>query len=262
MRSTKRSIGYGGTGILLLLLPQICSAAAGTTALVGFIQIHIINQALYAFGGIAAAAIFYYAARLIVDAHNEQSLTDVGNSFIYVLVGFIVIAISGGFANSFFFTGSGAGGSLNIRPDQLGLGLASATQFMITVSAGVFTLVVTVVGIRMITSQGDEAHFGKWVKILIGNCIGIVIMMIGSAIVTAVNNPRNPAAITNQLAGLAVFLLTIIGFTSVIALIIAGMLLIISIDESLRDRAKKMIIGTLIALVIVVASYTLLKTFV
>lgn len=253
MRSTKRSIGYIGSGLFLLLLPQNCFAAAGAVALRNFIQWHIIHQALIAFSGIAAAAIFYYAARLIVDAHNEQSLTDVSNSFIYVLVGFIVIAISGAFANSFAGT---------IRPINLSAGLASASQFMITVSAGIFTLVVVTVGLRMITSQGDEAHFEKWVKILIGNCIGIVIMMIAGSIVASVNSPTDPSAITNELAGLAIFLLTIIGFTSVIALIIAGMLLIISIDESLKDRAKRIIIGTLIALVIVVASYTLLSTFV
>lgn len=262
MRIQKRFIGSLTAVSILLAAPELCSAAGGATALANFIQVHIITQALYAFGGIAAAATFYYAARLIVDAHNEQSLTDVGNAFIYVLVGFIVIAISGAFANSFFFTRSGAGGILNIRPSELSFGLASASQFMITLSAGVFTLIVVIVGMRMITSQGDEAHFGKWVKILIGNCVGIVIMMISSAIVTAVATPRNPVAMTNQLAGLAVFLLTIIGFTSVIALIIAGILLIVSIDESLRDRAKKMITGTLIALVIVTASYTLLKTFV
>lgn len=50
-------------------------------------------------------------------------------------------------------------------------------------------------------------------------------------------------------------------FIGVIALIVAGIMLIISIDESLREKAKSIVIGTLITLVFVLASYTLIIIF-
>ena len=60
----------------------------------------------------------------------------------------------------------------------------------------------------------------------------------------------------------ALWMLTLIGFICVAALIAAGIMLIVSIDESLKDRAKRIVIGTLISLLIVVASYTLIIIFI
>lgn len=57
-------------------------------------------------------------------------------------------------------------------------------------------------------------------------------------------------------------MLTLLGFLAAIALIVAGIMLIISIDESLRDKAKSIVIGTLITLVVVFCCYTLIIIFV
>lgn len=205
---------------------------------------------MIAFTGITAAAIFYYGIRMIVDAHNEKAFTDVQNSFIYVLSGMIVIALSAAFVNSFFNT---------ISPINLTAGIYSVGTFFRTAAMGVFTMMVVIAGLRMITAQGDEGAFSKWTKVLVGNCIGVMIMFLADAIVIGIN--RSPGAIVTELVGVGIFILTIIGFSCVLALIIAGILLITSIDESFRDRAKRAIIGTLISLAIVVATYTLIATF-
>lgn len=207
---------------------------------------------MIAFTGIATAAIFYYGIRMIVDAHNEKAFTDVQNSFIYVLSGFIVIALSAAFVNSF---------ASGIAPINLTAGIYSVGTFFRLAGAGVFTMMIVIAGLRMVTAQGDEGAFTKWQKVLVGNCIGVMLMFLADAIVTGVNT-GNPAAIITELIGVGLFMLTIIGFSCVLALVIAGILLIISIDESLRDRAKRAIIGTLISLLIVVATYTLIFTFV
>ena len=68
--------------------------------------------------------------------------------------------------------------------------------------------------------------------------------------------------IIQELAGLANFILELIAAVSIIAILVAGILLIISVDESLKDRAKRIITGTLITLVIVIASYTLINIFI
>ena len=265
MRRLKPLAGLRTLMLPLLLIPELCYGAGGAVALSGFIGSHIVTQALDAFGGIAAAAIFYYAVRMVVTAYQEKSYTDVINSFIYVLLGFIVIALSSAFTNSFLPTGGVGTGA--VYPDFAGggrliLGLDSVKGFIITGSAGVFTMMVVFAGLRMVTSQGDEAAFGKWAKVLVGNCIGVIVMLIADAIVLGITTPGDPGAIVDELAGIILFILTIIGFASMISLIIAGVLLIVSVDEALRDRAKRTIIGTLVALLVVIASYTLIRTFV
>ncbi len=258
MRIYKRFVGSMGLGATLLAIPQFCfaqfcpSMTTGAGALCLFIQRHILSEALIAFYGIAAAAIFYYGVRMIVESYNENAYSNVKNSFVFVFCGFCVIAISMAFANSFYLTTS---------PVLLSGGLNSIIAFILSGAAGVFVLIVVIAGLGMITTQGDQAAFDKWTKILRNNCIGVVLMMIAIPIMNAVT--RNaPGLIVLQLTGLALFLLTIVGFVCIIALIIAGILLIVSIDESLRERAKNIIIGTLISLVVVIISYTMILTFV
>ncbi len=260
MRIYQRSIGILTVCTLAGLVPESAHGAAGAQALSNFIGVHVINQALAAFGGIAAAAIFYYAIRMIFDAYKDKAYTDVINSFLYVLIGFIVIGLSSAFTNSFAPSSLGTGaGFPNLGP--LTLGVASIKDFIIRAAAGVFTLMVVAAGLRMIMSQGDEAVFDKWRKILTGNCLGVMIMFIADALVTGVSDTSGPGAIVEELVGISLFILTVIGTAAIISLIIAGVLLIVSIDESMRDRAKRAIIGTLLALVVVIIAYTVIVTF-
>jgi len=260
MRNYKRSSAIAGLTGGLLLVPELCSAGAGAQGLAVFIQDRIINQALIAFAGIAAAAIFYYAFRIILQAYNEQSLTEAAKTFAHVFAGFAVIAISGAFVNAFFQNSTVVFGNI-IQPAVLGQGINSVTDYIFLGAQGVFALIVVIAGIGMITSQGDQAAFTKWLKILIANCIGVMIMVLAQILVTAISL-RDASMIRIEIQGIALFLLTIIGFACVISLMLAGVLLIVSIDEGLRDRAKRIVIGTLISLAIVVACYTLIMTFV
>lgn len=252
MYNKPRSIGFILMAGGFLLAPQVCSAAGGAAALSAFIQNHILDQALIAFGGIAAAAAFYYAVRMIVNSQSESSYSELRNSFVHLFTGLAVIGCASGIAGAFYLT---------VNPSFLIPGITSVTDYILTGAAGIFTLIVTIAGIGMITSQGDEGAFSKWRKVLMGNIIGVAIMLLAYSIVHAVTDV-NPSLVLDELVGVALFLLQIIGFVCVIALIVAGILLIISIDESLRDRAKRIIIGTLIALAILIASYTLIATFV
>lgn len=240
-----------------LLFPTICFGAAGAAALATLLRIHIINQALLAFWGIAAAAIFYYAVRLVTEAHKDSALTDISNSFINLLVGFAIIAIAGAFAQAFTTPGA------VIIVDPLIGGLNSVSEFIIKMSLGIFIMLVVIAGVQMILTQGDQAAFDKWRKILVMNAIGVVIMIVSyNALIIQAVTLNRPDIIVEELKGLALFLLTLIGFGAVIAMIIAGVMLIVSIDESLKERAKQIIYGTLIALAIVIASYAILVTFV
>jgi uncharacterized membrane protein YozB (DUF420 family) len=93
------------------------------------------------------------------------------------------------------------------------------------------------------------------------HCIGVAISLVAFAIVHAVAD-NDPGLLVEEMKGIILFLLTIFGTLCVVALIVAGVFLVISFDESLKDRAKKVVIGTLTALVFVLVCYTAIVTFV
>src|SRR3989338_420270 len=239
---------------MLLAIPELCFAGPGAVIISDFIQLHIINQALIAFWGIAAAAVFYYGVRMIITSPAEGTYAEISNSFIHMFSGFAVIACTGAIVSALYHPGG------DITPVDLTLGLGTVSKFIFNGSFGIFTLMATIAGIGMVTS-GDESGFGKWRKIVTGNVFGIVIMLLANVIVTAILT-SNASLVTTELAGMVSFMLTIVGFVAVLALIVAGILLIVSIDESLKERAKKIITGTLIAIALVVASFSLVRVFV
>lgn len=226
----------------------------------GFVSSRIIAQALIAFWGLAATAVFYYGARLVLDSYKEQSLSEANTSFINLLIGFAVIACSAAIASALSTQGLSSDTVADVDPALVATALDSVRQFIISLTSAIFVLVIVIAAFRMTLSNGDQGEFDKWKKIIIGCVTGVMIMLIADAIVLAVSE-RDALIIITELKGIALFLLTIAGFLCVLAIIVAGVLLIVSIDESLRDRAKTAITGTLIALGIVICSYAIISTF-
>lgn len=261
MRIQKRLSASAAIAGTLLALPSTGFAAAGAQALARFVQTHLIDQALLAFWGIAAAALFYYAIRMILEAQNDDAFSNAQQSFVNAMIGFAVIAIAAAAATAFTTTGLSGDPITDVNPILLDAGIASVSDFIITMSIGIFVLMVVIQGIRMVITRGEEGDFEKARKLLLLNILGVVVMLLAFFIVHTVSDVA-PGILVEEMAGLARFILTLIGFLAVIALIIAGVFLITSVDESRRDRAKTIVIGTLITLALVLVCYTLIVTFV
>ncbi len=254
MRFYKRLSAAFIPAVALLIIPTSCYAGAGADYLAHMLLPFLLNEVMIAFAGIAAAVVFYYAIRMVIEAHKDESGKDLANSFMYVLTGFAIIAMAGGFANAF--------GLGTINPMALNVGIISVIDFIISMSVGIFVLIIVLTGLRMIASQGEEGNFDKQRKVLVANCVGVVLMLVAKVIVLALVDVGTPNLIITEMRGMAYYMLTLIGFMSVAALIAAGVLLIVSVDESLKDRAKKIVIGTLVSLLIVVACYSLIVIFI
>ncbi|MEQ1849923.1 MAG: hypothetical protein ABL890_05045 [Candidatus Peribacteraceae bacterium] len=248
------------SSVVLSLVPTAAHAAGGARSLATFIADNIIVEAMLAFWGISAAFVTFYAFRMILESQNEQAYGTAQKSFMYSFFGFVTIALGVAFAEAFFTSGF-AGNQTTINPSAIIPGLTSVSSFIFTASAGFFVLIVVIAGFRMITTQGEQGEFDKWRKVLVGNAIGVVIMVLSSILVSAIAG-KDAISIGTELAGLAMFVLTVFGFACAFALIVAGILLIVSVDEGLKDRAKKIVFGTLITLAIVLSLVALINTFV
>jgi hypothetical protein len=245
-------------GAVLLLLPQAAFAGDGAKAFAAFVEQHVINQAIDAFTGVAALMLFFYGFNLIINAAKENAYTDAINSFVHAVIGFAILAISGAFVKAFM--GPAGGGGL-INPAALIPGINSITGFLISGAAGMFVLMLTITGIRMLTTQGDSGEMTKLRGILLQNAVGLAITLLSLPIVGAVAG-ASAGILIDEMIGLARFLLIIIGTLCVCAIVVAGAYLIISVDESYKDRAKKTIVGTLITLGVVLGCYSVILTFV
>lgn len=246
----QRNFLKAGLTATLLAVPSVCLGGDGAKALSTFIVGNVFQEVLIAFWGISLVTLLYYGANMVINSAKDQAYTDTINSFVNALIGFIVIAAASTFAASFEV----------YNPSGIGQLFATIAGILVRASAGIFALMATIAGFQMVLSQGEEGEITKWQKILLGNVIGVMIMFVSSALVNAVMD-RDAAKIVDEMKGIALFMLTLLGFAGAISLIIAGFMLIISIDESLRDRAKKIVIGTLITLGVVLACYTLILTF-
>lgn len=263
MRISQRFIGFAASVGFFLVVPETVSAAAGAQALAVFIREHIIDQALLAFWGISLLAIFYYGMRMLGDAHKDSALGDMSNSILYAMMGFAVIGSAVVFSDAFTTTGFSGTTQTTVSPSSASVFFQFDVirQFMINLSYFIFFLMVVVSAFKMVVTRGDQAEFDKWRKVIVGACIGAMIMFIANAIVASVAS-GSPMAIIIEMRGIGLFLLTIVGFACAAALIIAGIMLIVSIDEGLKDRAKKIIYGTLISLVLILCCYVIIVTFV
>lgn len=261
MSLKKRFLTAMISAAVLLLVPTTCFAGAGAQYLARILLPSLLNEVMIAFWGISAAFVGYYAVRMVIEAHKEEAGKDLANSFIYVLTGFAIIACAGAFASAFGVGFLSPDTGTDVTPNILNVGILSVADFIIKMSAGIFVLIIVLIGIRMIASQGEEANFDKWRKVLVANCLGVVMMLTAFFIVHAISDVNSGLLIT-EMRGMAIFMLTLIGFICVVALIIAGIMLIVSVEESLKDRAKRIVIGTLISLVVVMACYSLIIIFI
>ena len=85
---------------LLLCAPQQCGSRSRNQELAAFIQLHIIENALVIFEPVAILFPVYYGYRMVLDSDNDNALGDAAKSFIYVLIGFGIIALTGSIALS------------------------------------------------------------------------------------------------------------------------------------------------------------------
>lgn len=249
MSIQKRILGLGALTAMYLLFPATCYAGAGTQLIINIVQMHILNNAVYVFGPLAMLAMFFYGYRAIVESNSEGGLTTLTKSFVNAVIGFAIIGLAVPISNAF----------ISSTPGLLVPGIESIIGYLVTAGAGLFTFMMTIHGLQLIAGSNDSGAREKAIKGIGVNVGGAVLMLIARAIVGAVNG-NAPALVVNEIAGMIQFLLGIIGVLSVVAMIVSGIFLVISVEESLKDRAKKTIVGTIISLVIVIGCFTLLNT--
>jgi hypothetical protein len=114
---------------------------------------------------------------------------------------------------------------------------------------------------RLVSSAGEQESIDKARKRLITSIIGVGVIFLTKAIVTA-STSTTISVLSVEVAGIANFAISFVGILAVGAIIVGGFLLVISFQESLKEKAKTMIKTSIVALVVVLLSYTLVAMFI
>src|SRR5690606_33535568 len=89
--------------------------------------------------------------------------------------------------------------------------------------------------------------------------IGVAIVLLADVTVDYFRPGARSIGLAGEIGGIVEFLLTIIGALAVLGFIVAGFMLVVSTDESLKDRAKKAIFATVVTMIIVLASSLIVR---
>lgn len=238
------------------VLPGILSC--GNADLASYLGVTIIPAANIAFWGVLAAAIIYYGIRRLFTPDSENALSETRQSFEYAFVGVVLFLGANLIASSFVTWGSVTRGL--VEPAGA-ITVLDGVSVALKAAVGIALLVnIAIQGFRMIVAT-EEGEVTKARKLFLYGCLGAAIVLLAGSIVTTVFLPSHSTALA-ELKGIANYIITIFGFLAVLAIVIAGILLIVSFDESMKERSKKLIIASLVSLIVVISAAGLVNFFV
>lgn len=218
-----------------------------------YINATIVAGARYAFVGTLIAAIVYYGLRRLFMPDSESALNETRQSFEYAFVGAVLILGAELIASS-FVTGGVA--------DAAGVNSVFLTMviFMKAIISVALLTNITIQGFRMIVAS-EDGETAKARKRFLHGCFGAAIVLVAAPIVSTLVGANHAIALT-ELKGIANYIITIFGFLAVVAIIVSGIWLVISVEDSMKERAKKLIIASVVALILVICAAALVNFFI
>lgn len=216
-----------------------------------YLQNILINGAKGAFGGVLVAMLIFYGFKLIVGADNDSTVGEVYNAYAHAAIGSVLALGAFALANTFAVPGQ----VVNATPGNIVLISVASTFKALLATALLFN--ISYQGYRLVTSQ-DESQSEKAKKQFLYGMTGAVIVILAGYGVDSFAG-RDIGIISREAIGIANFLGTILGAFAFIAMFVAGIFLVISVDEQYKDRAKKVMMTALIVLGVTIMSAALVQ---
>jgi len=238
-------------------LISVCNTVSGLGcnsdlgALIGKIVTYANNAAF----GILGGCIIYYGLHLLIGASADNTATETKQAFEYAIMGAAIILGAQILAVTFVMTGS--------QPNVGAVaGFLESTifTFIKALISGVLLLNISIQGFLMIAS-GDEGGVTSARKRFLHGIIGAAIVVLAGSIITAFTGGSG-SILAEEAAGIGNFLIAIFGVLAVVGIVMGGFMLIISIDEGLKEKARKLIIASIVALIVVITSGALISLFI
>lgn len=213
--------------------------------------------------GIIAAAIatlFISAVQMVMFSTEESTVKDSRTSYIYVITGLSIVGLARWIVRAFSPTETGA---QLVNGEIVDSAIGNIITYFKLIIAVSLMVNIVIQAFRLLTSQGQDEQVSKAKSRLIAGFIGAGIIMLANVIVISVLPGVNTTSIIAlEIAGIANYIIMIIGFLAVLAIVVAGIMLVVSVDEGLKDKAKSVVKTSVVALIVVLLSYALVTGFI
>ena len=236
------------------------TAGSGFLDLQLFLSGVVVPNIIALFIGIGVLYIAWYALNLIINGSEESTLSETKKAFGYAAMGMGIVGMASLMVDT--FAPSSAGGGL-VNPTPFAFGINALVDFITAVTGAFLVFLVGFSGFRIIALQGNESEIEKQRKNFFNGLLGIPVLLLARIIVTTIAPGNAPQPIVDEIIGMVSFLLEILAGLAVVAIIVSGLMFIVSLNnDTLKQRAKKILSSTIIILIIVMFSYTLVSTFI
>jgi len=219
-------------------------------------EIRILDIAIYGgsiFGIFLAAMFAYYAVKLLISTGDDNAQSEMRKAFSYAFFGVVLVAGAQIIANGLTNWGTIVEHA-TIKSDIID----PLVIFFETFVGAALIVTITFNAFRLILSE-DESQSSTARKRFIESLIGTAVVILADTIVRAFMPPGTASLLTEEFRGIAQFIATIFGLLAVIAIIVGGIFLILSVQDSMKDRGKQIILGGIISLVVVYSSYAIVS---
>jgi hypothetical protein len=229
--------------------------APGAAGFAGYIADKFIPALLVAFVGLLALSLFISAFNMIIYAYDEGQVKEARMNFVYALVASALVGFAGWITIAFDPRNPGV-----VDLDPIAQAIANIIAMIQLMLLILFIVNLVVQAMRLIGSHGEQEYIDRARKRLINSLIGVGVVLLANSITNAAKPGANSNIVAVEIVGIANFMLALIGMLAVVAIIIAGILLVVSVNESLKDQAKTAVKVAVIALLIVIISYAIVQT--
>jgi hypothetical protein len=272
---------FAVTGVASTLIPRAHAALQigqeSVTSLCGIVPCSIMGGGLaglqnYVLGtvvtalelgvvAIAIIALLATAFQMVIFASQEETSKQMTTSYVYIIVGLAVVALAQWVVEAF---APGQTGPNVVNTPVVENAIANVATY-VRLALGIALMAnIVIQGFRLLTSQGEQDQVDKARKRIIAGFIGAAVILLANAIVVAIDPTLGggATAIAIEIAGIGNYIVTILGFFALLGFIFAGILLLLSVTESMKERAKSIMKTSAIALIVVVLSYAFIYAFI
>ncbi len=239
-------------------VPFIPCGSGGAVGASAYLWNNLFPAARILFIATAILMILQYSVKLLFDPDSQETSNSTKQAYGYAIVSCAIVGIATYVVEA---VGQGARTTL-INPEPLETGIGNIIFYMRLTVAILVSLFILIQGVRLIAKQGSDEEFQNAKTQFIHCIMGIAVILVANVVVAAFLPGSGSVLLADEIVGIINFTLTIIGAMAVFTIIIAGILLVVSVDEGLKDRAKKTILVAVVGLAIAFVSYILVHFFV
>jgi hypothetical protein len=209
--------------------------------------------------GIITGVLIFYSIKLAIGGSEESNVTEVRTAYLHVIFGAVLIA-GASFIAAIVLPSTGPASALGANPGSFITNvIIPMKKFFFGMMAAALIINIGYHGAQLIVSQDDSGMTNARQGMLRG-AIGLTIVMISGTVLDAFNT-NIITDTNNELFGIGNFIITIFGALAVVAIVVAAIMLVVSVDEQLKDRAKKIMITVAISVLVVMSSKIIISTF-